>query len=604
MYAYNTGVSSSPSPGSACTSETDYSRQGTGSPTTKQAQILAIHMDLHDPAYMSSKTSHMDECLSVGSPPSEGRHSSATPSTSPYGTHDMNRPYTSVAPYSSYSVPAYDSSLPTPVSVAGSPPMAERSSKMLSAYSQHGGPQQLTPPATSRPWPYASNMTSATTASMTVPSSTAEMMDIHSLESPHSPEQHTTVIDPTPHFHWSTYGVSSHDPTEDLSPAPLTSQSMYSTVPPSLLLRSPHYGLPSNAHIPLDPSLSQATMASHHADARQMMAHDLQSQFDNLSNISLEYGQAYPARKSAKARANRSGRQPKRCRSTPDDSTKSSSMSYNGGQADSMTGNPSSNLSGQAPSQHLTLDAKAPEDSRYLVEMRCQMSDDKGKGMWEHIQQAYKERYGRKTKENLQMQLIRSVQSYAVWPEEEDQALKAAVEEYERRRYQEIRKIMKEKGGRRVWDWNDGSIAKRLVQMGVDEIDDRDPVKRTRRKRKSTVRQKSGGEPWVGCVNIQYNSEPRELTADENEALLDAFCKPEPRSSPMPSEHHHHHHHHDAAAAAAAAEVVVVAAAACAPADGRGSGENQSARVAKQACDQMIASQGEHLYNGHNRYMA
>lgn len=100
MYAYNTGVSSSPSPGSACTSETDYSRQGTGSPTTKQAQILAIHMDLHDPAYMSSKTSHMDECLSVGSPPSEGRHSSATPSTSPYGTHDMNRPYTSVSPHS------------------------------------------------------------------------------------------------------------------------------------------------------------------------------------------------------------------------------------------------------------------------------------------------------------------------------------------------------------------------------------------------------------------------------------------------------------------------------------------------------------------------
>ncbi|KAJ8105560.1 hypothetical protein ONZ43_g7381 [Nemania bipapillata] len=169
-----------------------------------------------------------------------------------------------------------------------------------------------------------------------------------------------------------------------------------------------------------------------------------------------------------------------------EDSTKNSGMSYDGAHADPMTASTSSNSSRHAPVQHLTLDAKAPEDSRYLVEMRCRMSDDKGKGMWEHIQQAYKERYGRKTKENLQMQLIRSVQSYAVWPEAEDQALKAAVEEYERRRYQEIRKIMKEKGGRRVWDWNDGSIAKRLVQMGVDEIDDRDPVKRTRRKRKST----------------------------------------------------------------------------------------------------------------------
>ncbi|KAI1132749.1 hypothetical protein F5Y10DRAFT_185215 [Nemania abortiva] len=586
MYAYNTSVSSSPSPGSACASEADYSRKGTGSPIIQQAQILAIHIDMHDPTYTASKNAQMEECLSVGSPLSEGRHSSATPSTAPYVTHDMTRPYTSVAPYSPYSVPAYDSSLPTPVSVAGSPPMAERSNKMLSTYNQPGGdPQQLTPPVNSRPWPYTPNMTDASSASMTVPSTTAEMLDIQSLESSHSPEQHTTAVDPATHFHWSTYGVSSHDPTEELSHSHLPSQSGYSTVPPSLLIRSPHYGLPSNGHIPLDPSLTQGSMHPQHPDTRQFMTHDLHSQFDNLSNISLEYGQAYPARKSSKVRANRSSRQPKRGRHLQEDSTRNSSMGYNGGQADpTITGASSSDLSGHTPPKHLTLDAKAPEDSRFLVEMRCRMSDDKGKGMWEHIQQAYKERYGRKTKENLQMQLIRSVQSYAVWPEEEDQALKAAVEEYERRRYPEIRRIMKEKGGRKVWDWNDGSIAKRLVQLGVDEIDDRDPVKRTRRKRKSTVRQKSGGEPWVGCVNIQYNSEPRELTAEEDDMLLDAFCKPEPESpqsdqsmvdQPVPR-----------------------------TTDDNRNGENQSARVAKQACDQMIASQGDHMYNGHTRYIS
>lgn len=142
---------------------------------------------------------------------------------------------------------------------------------------------------------------------------------------------------------------------------------------------------------------------------------------------------------------------------------------------------------------------------------------------------------------------------------------------------------MKEKGGRRVWDWNEGSIAKRLVQMGVDEIDDRDPIKKTRRKRKSTVRQKSGGEPWVGCVNIQYNNEPRQLTVEENELLLETFCKQE-IDSPQPEITEH-------------------------PVtpntdDGRDSSENQSARVAKQACDQMLARQGEHLYNGHNQYMS
>ncbi|RWA15005.1 hypothetical protein EKO27_g1 [Xylaria grammica] len=519
--------------------------------------MLAIHIDMDEPTYMSPKTTHIHGSLSGGSPPCEDKHSSATPATSTYGTHDMTQAYTSVPPYSPYSA-AYDSPLPTPVSVAGSPSMPERSSKMLSAYNQHGGgSQQLTPPTTSRPWP------------------TAEMLDVQSLESSHSPEQHTAVVDPTPHFHWGAYGVSCPETTEELSQS-LPSQSIYASVQPSLLMRSPPYGLPPNTHVPLAPALSQVSMPPHPTDTRPMMANDMHHQYSNLSNISLEFGQAYPARKSLKARANRSNRISKRGRNVDQNSPRNGGIGYNGEHTASDT-------PAYPPPQPLTLDAKAPEDSRFLVEMRCQMSDDKGKGMWEHIQRAYGERYGHKTKENLQMQLIRTVQSYAIWPESEDKALKDAVEEYERRRYPEIRKIMKEKGGRHVWDWNDGSIAKRLVQLGVDEIDHQDPIKRTRRKRKSTVRQKSGGEPWVGCVNIQYNSEPRQLSADEDELLLDAFCKQEPESSQGDITEH------------------------LAPSDidgDRDSGESQSARVAKQACDQMLSGQGEHMYNGQNRYIS
>ncbi|KAI1740297.1 hypothetical protein F4680DRAFT_115396 [Xylaria scruposa] len=581
MHTYNI-ASSSPSPRPLHTSEAETSRQGSGSPTSQQVTILAIHLDMHDSTYMSSKSAHMDERISRASPLSESRHSSATPSSSTYGSHDMTRSYTSVAPYSPYSVPAYESSLPTPVSVADSPSISERSDKMLSTYNQQGGvSQQLTPPSSSRPWPYTPSMANASSASMTVPTSAAEveMLDIHSLESSHSPEQQTTVLDSTPHFHWSTYGVSSHDSAEDLPP-PLPSQALYSSVPPSLLIRAPAYGLPSNTHVPLAPALPQVSMPPHPSDPRPLMAHDYQ-QFDNLSNICLEYGQAYPARKS-KARANRNGRQSKR-RDMAQNSTKNSSVGYDDVHKGPMGADASSDPAGNAFPKHLTLDDKAPEDSRYLVNMRCQLSDDKGKGMWEHIQQAYKERYGRKTKENLQMQLIRSVQSYAIWPEEEDKALKDATEEYERRRYHEIRKIMKEKGGRRVWDWNEGNIAKRLVQMGVDEIDDRDPIKKTRRKRKSTVRQKSGGEPWAGCVNIQYNSEPRELTAEENELLLETYCKPEPESPQPEAAQHSITSNTDS---------------------DRESSQNPSARVAKQACDQMLSRQGDHLYNGHNQYMA
>lgn len=347
------------------------------------------------------------------------------------------------------------------------------------------------------------------------------------MESPHSPEQQATAVDPTQHFHWSTYGVSSHDPTEDLSPPPLPPQSLYPNVPPSLLIGSPSYGLPAAAQVALAPALSHISMSSHSADPRPMMAQHLQHQYDNLSNISLEFGQAYPARKAAKARANRSNRQLKRGRNMPQASADDISRTYGDEHMDPMAAGTSSQISKNEPTEHLTFDAKAPEDSRFLLETRCQMSDGLGKGMWDHIQEAYKERYGRKTKEGLQMQLKRSVQSYAVWPKEEDQALKDAAEEYERRRLPEIRKIMKEKGGRRVWDWNDGNIAKRLVQLGVDEIDNRDSIK-TRRKHKSTVRQKAGGEPWVGCVNIQYSDEPRELTTEEDELLLQAFCKTEP----------------------------------------------------------------------------
>ncbi|KAI2638387.1 hypothetical protein GGS21DRAFT_436430 [Xylaria nigripes] len=545
---------------------------------------------MHGPNYMSPKSVHMQS----GEPYlSQARRISNTSSSCTYETHEMAASYTSIAPYSPYSVPAYDSSLPTPVSVVGSPPMPERSDKMLSTYDQHGGcAQRLTPPTTSRPWSYTPSITNASSASMTVPVSTAGMLDAHSMESSHSPEQYPGVPDPTPHFHWTTYSVSNDDATEEMSTS-LSSQPMDTGVQSSLMMGSPSYGLSSGPQVSLAPALSDVSIAANHADMRPLMGNDVHHQFDNLSNISLEYVQSYPSRRSSKARANRSSRTSKRGRSAHPTSTKSSTVGYSGVHIGGMETSAQSSLSNSASHRapkFLALDAKAPEDSRYLVEMRCQMNDDKGKGMWDHIQQAYKERYGYKTKENLQMQLIRSVQSYAIWPEEEDEALKAAVKEYERRRYPEIRKIMKEKGGRRVWDWNEGSIAKRLVQMGVDEIDHQDPVKRTRRKRKSTVIQKSGGEPWVGCVNIPFNNEPRELTREENEILLDAYCKPEPEASERD--------HPD--------EIMDYPSTSSSNCNGA-FGESRSARVAKQACDQYFDGPSEHVYCGqreHTQYVS
>ncbi|KAI0198318.1 hypothetical protein F4808DRAFT_436588 [Astrocystis sublimbata] len=462
--------------------------------------------------------------------------------------------------------------MPTPVSVADSPSMAERSDKMLSTYDHQGeASQQLTPPTTARPWPYTPSMTSVSSASMTVPTSAAdaEMIDIQALEASHSPEQQ--VVESSQHFHWGTYGVSSHDPAEEMNP-PLPSQALYSAVSPSLLIRSPNYGMPHHPHVPMPSALSQVPMPLHPADARPLLAHTYEHCQD-FDKIEVRFGPTYPRK--SRSRANRNGRQAKRSRPVP----QNGDLGYHDPNVDPMLQSIAPGHPAHVGPRHLTLDDKAPEDSKFLVDLRCQLSDDKGKGMWESIQQAYKERFGRKTKENLQMQLIRTIQSYAIWSQPEDQALREANEEYERRRYQEIRKIMKEKGGRQLWDWNEGNIAKRLVEMDIDEIDEKDPVKRTRRKRKSTVRRKSGGEPWVGCVNIQYNSQPRELSTHEDQMLLEAFCKTEP-DSPHPE------------------------ALTSSTGGNRDPSDKQSARVAKQACDQMLSRQGENLYPGSSPYMA
>jgi hypothetical protein len=76
-------------------------------------------------------------------------------------------------------------------------------------------------------------------------------------------------------------------------------------------------------------------------------------------------------------------------------------------------------LAASASPRYLTLHENASDEAKHLVELRCRMKDDKGKGMWDNIKQAHDERFGSKTKENLQMQLIRVIQSHAVWPEEE-----------------------------------------------------------------------------------------------------------------------------------------------------------------------------------------
>ncbi|KAI8626733.1 hypothetical protein F5Y19DRAFT_466230 [Xylariaceae sp. FL1651] len=591
MCAYNNVALSSPSSESARVSEPDYSRGRTGSPTSQQLQALAIHIDMEDSAYMSPKTTHLHGSLSERSPLPEGRHSSATPPTSTYGTHDMAQSYSSAPPFSSYAVSPYTSSLSTPVSVAGSPLMSERPNKMISTYNQHGEyTQQLTPPSTSAPWTYTSNMTSASSSSMAMPSTTAEMLDVHSLESSHSPELDSTVADPTPHFSWNgkswggPYSVSHPEMTEEIPPLP--PHPLYPNIAPSDLMRS-SYG-PHSAHVQLAPGLQHSSMPSQHLDAPTLMANDPQNPYRNFSNVALEIGAIYSSRRPSKARAKTS--RAKRGRNSNQNPTKHSSFGYSGGRAGSVTRSTSPNTHGpttRASSRHLTLADNAPEDAKYLVELRCQMSEDKGKGMWEAISEKYKARYPSKSKENLQMTLIRAIQLYAL------EILKEAVEEYERRRYPEIRRIMKEKGGCRIWDWRDGSIARALVSLGIDELDPE--TKKTKRKMKRTVTSATSGEPWKSSTIVPWLDQPRELTAEEEEALLDEFRPSSAELRSLESDH---------------MEDVIEYSPHSMRRASRDSGRAESANVAKQACKQMLDGQDEHPYvsapspSGHSQYMS
>ncbi|KAI1816888.1 hypothetical protein GGS20DRAFT_148249 [Poronia punctata] len=579
MGVYNKAAASIPSPASICAFEVGYSRQRTASPTqTLEGHHIHLCVGMDDSTYIPTETAHMHDTLSVGSPHSQDTHSSATQSTSVYGSQDLTGSYTaSVTPFSPY--PSYDTSLPTPISVTGSPSLSERSHKMPPTYNQHEGPQALTPPEGARQWPYP-GMTGAPTASMTVPSTSAEMLNMQSLHSSQSPEQHPTAPDPTPHFHWGQYTVSDQSANDDMS----QSHSMFnSNVTPSLLVRSPpQYGL---SHVPLAPAVPHGSMPSHVTGAQPLMPQDLHPQYQNLSNISLEYGQAYPSR--SRAKSGRTERPPKRGRKPATNMSGSSGDGYGSASAEAVSAHAhmgkQASISVGSP-RMLALDPKAPEDCRFLVEMRSRMSVGKGKDMWNQIQQAYHERFGGelKTKENLQMLLIRTVQKYAIWPDDEIRALKAAVEKYERNRYSEIRRIMKEEGGRRVWDWNQGCIAKQLVMLGIDEIDHSFP-KKVRRRRKHAVRESTGGEAWTACDNLQYNTQLRELTGQEEESIIESFYNPDtgsPRQVESMTEH--------------------------LPASSSGGGRvprrSQDVLVARQARDEMMSRQDEKLYGDQGRY--
>lgn len=234
------------------------------------------------------------------------------------------------------------------------------------------------------------------------------------------------------------------------------------------------------------------------------------------------------------------------------------------------------------PRQVLQLrhDKDRPED-HFLFSLREDLINEKGKGMWDKIAERYHERYDKKERAALQMQLSRAVLKLAIWPEDEDRALIEAIEEYDKRRYIDILKIMKEKKGCRVWDWKPEHIAKRLSELGEEEYDPDLKPKKIRRRRKEIQREKGQPNLWAepSPPSAVYDERGlslqtrNNLSPEEEERLLEAFFEPEKESpEENPDAMDLSGPYPDSRRASAQQD-------------------HHSERVAKHACDQMIAQQ-------------
>ncbi|KAI1324763.1 hypothetical protein F5Y16DRAFT_379869 [Xylariaceae sp. FL0255] len=504
-----------------------------------------MHINMNDSLYLS-KTAQIRASFSVESPPPEEGYSSNTPPLATYGVHDLSGRF-SVASYET--CPAYDSNLPTPVSVAGSPSIPEKSNRMMSPYSSHHQPPS---PPESRAWNYSSGITDST--SIPVPSSGPQMMDMSTL-GPSPPGSEHAPTAPTPY--WGTYGVSSSDPPDMPGMAP---HGIYhSSLSPQMFVRSAvHEGLQSASpypHLGIAPTSSQAPNL-----------HPMPSA--SLSDIDFEF-QSSSARKTSRSqRANRAGRGARRRQHPASDSATLNGRNSYDAQADANVPPDHHNPENETDIEYLPLGPDAPEELRFLVHARCEKNHVKGKGMWEYMRSSYNKRFAvDKSKENLQMYLNRGVQQHALWPESEDRSLKAAVLEYEQRRYNEIKKIMKENGGCRVWDWNTGNIARRLVELDIEVLDDTESTSKLRRKRKSTVRKKTGGESWQPTTNGIHFESARRLTEAEEVHIRDEYGFKQEHMTPEADDTH------------AMLQNLPIP---------RNNANNQSARVARQACDQML----------------
>ncbi|KAL2023604.1 hypothetical protein VTK56DRAFT_1761 [Thermocarpiscus australiensis] len=426
-------------------------------------------------------------------------------------------PYSATSGVSSFNYPAAaDPSLLTPVSSAGSPPLLHKApTKPMRSYrpsqSSAPGSQVPTPPSTANLYynGYDVNATSQASSPMTVnPAATeAGHFDMtpyiaHSPPASQHPSSPKAEIPPPIHPYLGHFTVSGANDGET------THHSLHEYHPysvevgsSSVFLGQQHVpvGTPHHMHhrMPSDgqaPVLSQPQPSQYRPPSAPRIGsiEDLRGPAVLLgsypSHLSLSPERKPQPRKKFSSARKQSRNTPK---ATPQ--TVSNGLSAANGQFD------------EDETEELTLRDDAPEDDKYLFQLRKQFLSEKGKGMWEEMKAKYSEKHqGNWEKAALQMKVSRAVAKYGEWPKREIERLLEAHRYIEERRYQLILARMKENGGCRVWDWKPQHIEAMLVKLGMEEptIDEKTGSRRRRNKvaRRRASPQNGGGTPHHAAV--------------------------------------------------------------------------------------------------------
>ncbi|KAK3354681.1 hypothetical protein B0H65DRAFT_20792 [Neurospora tetraspora] len=493
---------------------------------------LQFHLDMTSAQYLTPNTHHPNRLRVHGLTLAGTTACPSGPHTVAYSPPELD-PFT-VSGISSFNYPAIvDTTLLTPISGSESPPLNQMPCPKMEHYHASQSAMSLnevpTPPNTGRMYyspynsqgsPSMSGLPAVTEAHQFDQSSAYMAPNAHHATSPKA------EFPPGPaDLYFGSYSVStshggevSHHPVPEYPHFPsvdvdASSEYLYRTQQPHLNIHgSPmHHRMASNGQASL---LTHPNPSQYRPQTTPRIAG-----FEELRGDPAMFQPPYAAHTPTIAPSKRK-RQEKSKTSKPG---KASSRKSKESPRPGYTDGPAAYQKGEGDKEELTLHDDAPEDDKFLFQLRKEHISEKGKGMWEEMKAKYSEKHqGNWAKAALQMKVSRAVAKFGVWPEQEVsferlvrnlgkgelltdnhsqiQRLKEAFFQDEEKRYQRLIAHMKEKGGCKVWDWKPQHISAMLIRLGLEDakVEEKTGIRRRKKleKRKHTSSASHGGTAY------------------------------------------------------------------------------------------------------------